>query len=82
MAVPTSMKGRRRPKVPDDPEEFKLTLGEHLDELRTRIVRIALLIFGGWVAGWYAQPWVYRFLNELVHRNVKGHQTFDFKDAF
>lgn len=54
----------------EDPEEFRATLVEHLDELRTRIFRIAALLLVGWIAGWYLQPFVYAELDGLVHRSL------------
>jgi sec-independent protein translocase protein TatC len=63
---------RKQKRGPEDPEEFRLTLGEHLDDLRSRIIKILLLLAGGWVAGWFLQPWLYDFLNNLVTTNVKA----------
>lgn len=50
----------------DDPEEFRATLIEHLEELRDRIIRSLILVVAGWVAGWYLEPWVYSTINNVV----------------
>ncbi len=54
-----------------DPEEFRATLVEHLEELRTRLIRIVGLLVAGWIFAWYfVQPWMYKVLNDMVHQNV------------
>ncbi len=53
-----------------DPEDFRATLTEHLDDLRQRIVRIVLLVAGGWVAGWFLWPTVYAHLYEGAIKNL------------
>lgn len=60
---------RRKPKPlepPDDPEDFRATLIEHLEELRDRIIRSLLFLLAGWVAGWYLEAPVYARLNGVV----------------
>ena len=57
--------------LPDDPEKFRLTLVEHLEELRTRIVRSLLIICAGWVAGWFLEPMVFGWLSNLVITNIQ-----------
>lgn len=46
-------------------DELRLTLGEHLDELRTRLVRIVLLLAIGMAAGW---PLVVPVHNAMLSR--------------
>jgi sec-independent protein translocase protein TatC len=54
-----------------DPEEFRATLVEHLEELRTRIFRVVWMLVIGWVVAWYfIQEPLYSVLNDLVQRNV------------
>ena len=67
-----------------DPEEFRLTLVEHLEELRTRIVRVVTILAVAWVAGWYIEPWLYNFLNHMVDTAVKPQlpKGADFKEVF
>ena len=57
-------------RLPDNPEDFKATLAEHIDELRQRIVRSLLFLTVGWVVGWFLQPWLYTELQQLVQTNV------------
>jgi sec-independent protein translocase protein TatC len=58
---------RYSPKaLPDDPEDFRATLVEHLDELRNRIIRIILLLAVGWSAGWFLEPVIYSRLEKSV----------------
>ncbi|MCO5296198.1 MAG: twin-arginine translocase subunit TatC [Fimbriimonadaceae bacterium] len=54
----------------EDPEEFRATLGEHLEELRDRILRILLIIVAGWVLGWFIEPPLYTALSQLVRDSV------------
>lgn len=55
----------------DDPEEFRATLVEHLEELRTRILRIVWMLVAGWFFGWYVlEPWLYGILNSMIQDNV------------
>ncbi|MFN8221047.1 MAG: twin-arginine translocase subunit TatC [Fimbriimonadales bacterium] len=55
----------------DDPDEYRLTLIEHLEELRDRIIRSFLAITLCWVIGWYLQPWLYDHLNSVVFASIK-----------
>jgi sec-independent protein translocase protein TatC len=57
-------------RLPDNPEDFKATLAEHIDELRQRIVRSLLFLTVGWVVGWFVQPWLYTELQQLVQVNI------------
>src|SRR5579871_654770 len=70
-------------EVPDDPEEFRATLTEHLEELRTRVVRICLLILVGWVIGYYSEPPIYDYLNHLVTKYIQSNtHPFVINEAF
>ncbi len=42
--------------------EVRATLVEHLDELRTRVLRSVFVIGIGWIAGYLVEPYVYRAL--------------------
>lgn len=53
-----------------DPEEFRLSLVEHLEELRTRIIRSLLILSAGWVIGWQVFPLLYGRINHLVNESV------------
>lgn len=71
-----------------DPEEFRLTLVEHLDELRVRIIRSLYLLAGGWIVGWFAHDWVYpalsKHMKSLVDQTgIKYEEVFlSFTDPF
>lgn len=54
-----------------DPEEFRATLIEHLEELRTRLVRSISAIVIGWVVGWYIQQPVYAQFQGIVDEAIK-----------
>lgn len=84
MAALKLQKGRQQRNSSEDPEEFRATLGEHLDELRTRIVRSVLLITAGWIIGWFLEPFVYTEISNLILRNLPTLQKLgpDYKEAF
>lgn len=73
-------KGQReqKPKFTGDPEEYRLTLIEHLEELRDRIIRSLYALSAGWLVGWlYFKP-VYTYLEKMVDGAIlnsmpKGH---------
>lgn len=67
MALATKPKKRNSSIGLDDPEEFRATLGEHLDELRARILKIVygLLVFS--ILGW---PLSLKLYDE-INKNVK-----------
>lgn len=67
---------RARQGLPDDPEDFKATLGEHLEELRTRIIRVITFLVVAWVAGWYLQPYVYDFIQATINKEIRGNASF------
>jgi sec-independent protein translocase protein TatC len=64
--MPVSVRGKLRQRVPDDPEDFRASLVEHLEELRDRVVRSLLIVVGAWVVGWYVEPWLYSHLNGII----------------
>ena len=43
-------------------EEGRMTLMEHLIELRRRVIICAIAIVSGAVVGWFICPWVFDFL--------------------
>lgn len=62
---PSNELSRRKLKwnSPDhNPEEFRLSLVEHLEELRTRIIRSLLIICGCWAISWTFAKDIYTFL--------------------
>lgn len=56
----------------NDPEEFRATLVEHIEELRTRLVRSLTLIAVGWVIGWFIQEPLYAQFQRIVEDGVKS----------
>lgn len=53
-----------------EPEEFRATLGQHLEELRDRLIRVAIYVIVGWVIGWFLQEPVYAYLDGYIKRNL------------
>ncbi len=51
---------------PEDPESFRQTLVEHLDELRSRIMRVLLVLSVAWGIGWFIEPWLYDEVNKII----------------
>lgn len=70
----------RRNKV-SDPDDFRASLVEHLEELRGRIFRVLILLIIGWIIGWILEPWVYDRLNDLVKPELAKLKT-DYKEPF
>ncbi|KAA0225393.1 MAG: Sec-independent protein translocase protein TatCy [Fimbriimonadales bacterium] len=50
----------------EENEGHKATLVEHLEELRTRIMRSLFFLMVGWVGGWLLEPYVYKFLTQFL----------------
>lgn len=72
--------------MPDDPEDFRATLFEHIEELRGRLFRIVFMIMGAWAVGWLVLTPVYGYLNGLVTKVVThhrpGHADVVYHEAF
>ncbi len=56
-----------------DPENFRLSLGEHLEELRQRIIRSFLIVCGFWIIAWFAFTPVYNLLTDRAVAAVRAH---------
>lgn len=56
-----------------NPEEFRLSLVEHLEELRTRIIRSILIICGFWAIAWLNFAKIYDFLTIRAVEAVRSH---------
>ena len=54
-----------------NPEEFRLSLVEHLEELRTRIIRSVFILVGFWVIGWVNFDRINTFLTARANEAVK-----------
>lgn len=63
---------RARRKFNGNPEDFRLSLVEHLDELRTRVIRSVIVLAITTTIGWYYFPPVYAFLNQMVVRSIRA----------
>jgi sec-independent protein translocase protein TatC len=74
--------------LPDDPEDFKATLGEHLDELRTRIMRVLGFLVVAWAIAWYFTPRFNAYIEylgfaQLRRDGIEARPTFTtFTDPF
>lgn len=66
----------------DDPEEFRATLGEHLDDLRSRLVRSVVLLCVGLTVGWFLQPWVYQHLSDMARSSFTLPEGIEYREAF
>lgn len=55
-------------RKPSDPEDFRAPLSDHLDELRSRILRSVVFVTLGWVFGWFAAEW----MNKIILTRTLG----------
>lgn len=60
-----------RRSLPDNPEDFRLTLVEHLEELRNRLIRSILILAAAWVVGWIAEPRLYGTMTGRMYEAIK-----------
>ncbi len=63
----------KRRNSPGDPEEFRLTLVEHLEELRSRIFRVCGLLAVTSIFGWFIADNLYQYMNVMVNAAIKPH---------
>lgn len=63
MAVRIGRRGREEPEEPD-PSEGRMTLGEHLTELRNRIIKALIAIAIGGVAGFFLYDTILEMLTD------------------
>ncbi len=61
-----------RSKIPDDPDDYRLSLVEHLEELRNRLVRSLLALAAGWIVGWYSVEPLYNYINARIIAAIKA----------
>lgn len=54
----------------EKPDELRLTLGEHLEELRVRLIRIIAIIAVGMTVGWFLVPPVFEHISGMVKSNL------------
>ena len=63
-----------------EPEELRATLGEHLDELRTRVLRVLGCLVVASTLGWFVTRPLYDFLTDVYRANLpKG---LDYAEPF
>ncbi len=86
--MPLKIKERiaRKRNSSADPEEFRMSLGDHIGELRDRLIRVVMVVSAGWIVGWFAQPWLYDQLNAIVLQAVevyrRTHSEFRYEEPF
>ena len=71
--MPTLFRGSKnteRRQFSGDPEDFRLSLVEHLEELRDRIIRSISIICVTWIIGWFAEKPLYDYLNKMVVKAI------------
>jgi sec-independent protein translocase protein TatC len=73
-----------RRDTPDDPEDFRATLVEHLEELRNRIFRCLWILGVAWLAGWFLEPYAYIGIRRAIDGPVKANlpKGTEYKNAF
>ncbi len=74
----------KRRNSPGDPEEFRLTLVEHLEELRSRVFRVCGLLIATSVFGWFVADNLYDYMNTMVETAVRPNLPpgADFEEIF
>jgi sec-independent protein translocase protein TatC len=70
--------------APEDPEDFRATLVEHLEELRTRIFRSFFVLGIAWLAGWFIEPYAFDIINKTIEKPIRANlpKGVDFKPVF
>lgn len=69
--LPKDRNGDTKRKFTGDPEDFRLSLVEHLEELRSRILRSLAVLTVAWVFGWFIEPTAYAYLNNMVIQSIR-----------
>ena len=80
MALATNPKKRNSSFGLDDPEEFRATLGEHLDELRSRLLKIVYALVIASVLGWPVSIPIYEKLDSMVKAGIPP--SLEYKETF
>src|SRR5580692_12918568 len=66
MVDPAEAVGKARAAVTERAELPGMSLMEHLDELRKRIVHSALYLAAGFIVAWIFKDWLLNFLQALL----------------
>ena len=85
MRIPLGPSVRPTWTRPDhDPDEFQASLVDHLEELRTRIIRSVMVIAGAWVVGWFLEPYFYGAVSHMAQTSIVPHlpKGTEFKEVF
>lgn len=86
--MPVSLKPNpdKRRNSSGNPEEFRMSLGGHIDELRLRLIRSVIAIAVAWFIGWFLEPPVYTAINGIAMKAVGEYQkvnpNFRYTEAF
>ncbi|MBX3118139.1 MAG: twin-arginine translocase subunit TatC [Fimbriimonadaceae bacterium] len=84
--MPVKLKRNQRRNSSGDPEEFRMSLGDHFEEIRSRIVRVVIVITVLWIIGWYLEKPLYDLLNNVIGDVVeiykKTHPDFVYAEPF
>ncbi len=72
--MPVKLTRNPRRNSSGDPEEFRMSLGDHFEELRSRVFRVAIVLAVLWVVGWYLEKPLYEFIENVVTKVVKEYQ--------
>lgn len=77
-------KGPKRPKrkSTEDPEDFRLTLVEHLEELRDRIIRSLIILALAWGVGWVLVKPAYEVTTERMSKAIVAVLHKPYTEAF
>lgn len=81
MAILFKGPNRNRRRPPDDPEEFRLTLVEHLEDLRTRIIWSLVILGVAWFIGWELEKPLYGSMTERMEAAIRP-VVKDYSEAF
>jgi sec-independent protein translocase protein TatC len=82
--LPPKSPTENKPKFSGDPDDYRLTLVEHLEELRTRIIRVAVAVTLGWAVGWVEFKPVYTYLVTVINNGIMAGlpKGTDYKEMF
>lgn len=86
--MPLAIKSRKKKlrNTSGNPEEFRMPLGEHIGELRDRIVRVLVYVTVGWAIAWFIEPWLYSKLQSVVESSIadfkRTHPGFDYEEIW
>jgi len=85
--MPTLFKGPKkteRRQFTGDPEDFRLSLVEHLEELRDRIIRSIAILTVTWIGGWFLVKPLYGYLDDMATKAIRATlpKGVEYKEVF